>query len=160
MERFQKIEIALLCVILIINLILFIFVFSSNKITGFAVFGIDEKKTPHDFISEDQIIANQSGVFIEIKNPILSRYNNSESMLPVLFQGTNGIGFKPISEEEVHVGDIITFKQNAEFIVHRVIEKGTDKQGVYFITQGDNNDAADEKIRFSQIDSVLVGLIY
>ena len=45
-------------------------------------------------------------------------------------------------------------------IVHRVVEKGIDEQGVYFITKGDNNNIDDCKIRFKDIDTVLIAVIY
>ena len=81
-------------------------------------------------------------------------------MVPVFGVGANGVGIKPKSEDELHVGDVITFRQGDILIVHRIIEKGIDKEGWFFITRGDNNNIADEKIRFSQVESVLVALFY
>ena len=76
-------------------------------------------------------------------------------MKPLLDEGSNGIRIVPSSEDEINIGDIITFKQNIDennyLIVHRVIEKGEDLQGTYFITKGDNNSLNDGKVRFSEI---------
>ena len=40
------------------------------------------------------------------------------------------------------------------------IEKGVDKEGVYFVMKGDNNDFSDGKVRFSEIRYVTIGLLY
>ena len=114
---------------------------------------------PSDFIKEDQIITYKDRIILEIEDYSLSRYAPSKSMVPVLDSGANGIGIKPKSEDDLNVGDIITFRQGDDLIVHRIVEKGIDKDGWFFITKGDNNNITDGKIRFSQIDSVLVALI-
>ena len=80
--------------------------------------------------------------------------------MPVLDKGANGIRIKPATEDDVHVGDIISFRQDGYLIVHRVIDKGTDEQGIYFITRGDNNNVTDGKIRFEDIEYVTIGVIW
>ena len=70
-------------------------------------------------VYEDKIV-------LEIENYILSKYSFSESMVPVFDAGANGVGIKPFSENDLHVGDIVTFRQNNKLIVHRIIEKGID----------------------------------
>lgn len=160
MDNFQKIEIGLIVVILLINLGFFIYVFDLGGISGFVLLKNEDLRVPFDFVSEDKIKADKDTVIIEIENPVLSRYFDSESMNPVLGKGATGVGVKPKSEADIHVGDIISFWQDSKILVHRVLEKGLDEQGVYFITKGDNNNFDDGKIRFSQIDSVLVAVIY
>ncbi|MFH1787571.1 MAG: signal peptidase I [archaeon] len=155
MDLLRKIELIAVSFFLLINLFL---LFGNSGITGFFVKDFPEE-APHDFISEENIIANSEGIILEIKNYTISKYS-SESMIPVFDSGANGIGIKPKNEEEVHVGDIITFRQSENLIVHRVVEKGFDEEGIFFITKGDNNDLTDGKVRFSEIDSVLVALIY
>ena len=81
-------------------------------------------------------------------------------MKPVLDSGANGIRVEPSSEDEIHIGDIITFRQDNYLIVHRVIDIGTDSEGVYFITKGDNNSIADGKVRFKDVEYVTVGVIW
>ena len=73
----------------------------------------------------------------------------SGSMLPVI-QVKDVVVTKKIPEEELEVGDIITFvSPDQRFagisITHRIIEKVyDDKQGIYtYRTQGDNNNIAD-----------------
>ena len=113
-----------------------------------------------NFITEDDILIDMGQVIIEIDNPKLARYDSSGSMFPVLDKGFKGIVVQQKSSDELFVGDIITFEKDNELIVHRIVEKGIDEQGVYFITKGDNNNFADGKIRFYQIKSILVAIIY
>ena len=81
-------------------------------------------------------------------------------MKPLLDFNSNGIRIVPKNEEQISVGDIISFEQNGDLIVHRVVEKSEDEEGVYFITKGDNNSASDGKIRFKDIKYVTVGVIW
>ena len=81
-------------------------------------------------------------------------------MVPVIDSNANGIGIRPNSSEDIFVGDIISFYHGEKLIVHRVIEKGEDEFGDYFITKGDNVNFDDGKIRFEEIDSIRAILIY
>ena len=90
----------------------------------------------------------------------MSRYAPSGSMRPVLNSKANGIRIKPKSPEQINVGDIVSFRRGMDLVVHRVIKKGEDSEGVYFITKGDNNDFVDGKIRFKDIKYVTVGVIW
>lgn len=160
MKFFQKIEFALMFVVLIVNVLFFVYFFN-NSATGFSFFNPKERlNAPHDFIDEKNIIIEQDKIIINLSDYVISRYDSSQSMIPILDKGTNGIGIKPNSPEDIHIGDIVSFFQEENLIVHRVIEKGVDEQGIFFITKGDNNDLNDGKIRFWQIDSVLVIIIY
>ena len=81
-------------------------------------------------------------------------------MLPVLNENTNGIKVVPRSENEISAGDIVTFKQGDYLIVHRVIKKGQDSEGTYFVTKGDNTLFSDGKIRFKDILYKTIVLVY
>jgi hypothetical protein len=156
MDNFQKLELVLF--FLVLALLLGVFVFGTS-VTGFLVSDLGISR-PADFVDEDNIKADDKSITFFIDNPVLSRYLDSESMAPVLGKNATGVGFRPSSPANISVGDIVSFYQGDKIIVHRVIEKGIDEQGVYFITKGDNSDIDDGKIRFSQIDSVLVAIIY
>lgn len=119
-----------------------------------------EEASPSDYIPEDNIKLYKDRVVILIDNPSISSYADTNSMLPVLDAGSNGIKFVPKSEKEIKVGDIISFKSENKIIVHRVVNIGSDELGTYFITKGDNNKYADEKIRFSDIVSKTIAIIY
>jgi len=116
--------------------------------------------SPSDFIKESDIRIYSDRIIIYLDDARISRYAPTGSMLPILDSGANGIKITPLSENEVNVGDIITFRSGNDLIVHRVVEKGKDNQGTYFITKGDNNLVSDGKIRFSSIESKTVGVLY
>ena len=119
-----------------------------------------EVSAPSDFIKENQISVTKDKIIINVKDASLSAYAPTGSMRPLFDEGANGIRIVPKSEDEINEGDIITFSKDSTLIVHRVVQKGTDNEGTYFITQGDNNDFADEKIRFSDIKYKTIGILY
>lgn len=163
MDKFQKIELVLIMLILFVNLFFLISLKNPVIVSGlffYESFSDKELQAPHDFVSPEDIEVYAEKIVINLKNYTISKYKDSGSMIPVLDDGANGVGITPKSEKDIHVGDIITFKQGNNFIIHRVIEKGIDDYGIFFITKGDNNDFNDGKIRFSQIESILVAIIY
>ena len=156
MDNFQKLEFGILALILVFILALF---FYSINITGLSIFR-DEINAPYDFISEDQILVDNGNIVINLSNYTLRRFESSGSMLPFLSENSTGVGIKPETEKDIHVGDIITFEKEGILIVHRVVEKEYNGQELYFITKGDNNGIKDSKIQFEDIDSVIVAVIY
>jgi hypothetical protein len=115
---------------------------------------------PSDSIKEDNILVYNDKIIINVDNASLSKYASSGSMLPVFDTGANGIRIQPHSSDEIKLGDIVSYERNGELIVHRVIEIGTDSQGLYFITKGDNSALNDGKIRFSEIKYITIGILY
>jgi signal peptidase I len=81
-------------------------------------------------------------------------------MIPLFDKGANGIRIVPRNEEDIKVGDIITYESDNGLIVHRVIEIGHDDEGPYFVPKGDNNWFSDGKVRFEQIKYVTVAVVY
>ena len=84
-------------------------------------------------------------------------------MDPLIDEGTTTIEIKPKYANEIKVGDIIAYDVDGYdyAFVHRVVEIGNDKQGVYFITKGDNYYKEDpNKVRFSDIEGIVVGILY
>jgi len=126
----------------------------------FGIGSLDNKTVPYDLLDENQIEIYSDRVIIRIENASIGRYAATGSMIPVLNEGSNGIRIVPKSENDIHVGQIITFEENNLLIVHRVIEKGIDDNGVYFITKGDNNDLDDGKVRFEDIKYITIGVIW
>ncbi len=116
--------------------------------------------SPSDWILEDDLIILKDKIIINIENSELSYYSPSGSMKPVLDKGSNGIRIVPKDSDRINVGDIVSFNKDGMLIVHRIIEKGYDDFGLYFITKGDNNDFSDGKIRFEDIKYVTVGILY
>jgi len=115
---------------------------------------------PSNWIKESQIHIYENAVVIDIKGASLGRYAATGSMRPVLDKDSNGIKIVPENPDQINVGDIITFEQNDELIIHRVIQKGEDEEGAYFITKGDNNNVTDGKVRFQDIRYVIVAMIW
>lgn len=161
MKLFEKvhynIEVLLLLLVVFMNASVLIY-FLTPSLTGNVV---DESLiSSYDHVSEDDIIIDEGKIVIDLKDARLSRYDGSGSMAPLLSEYATGVSIKPDSSEEVYIGDVISFWKNGELIIHRVVEKGEDSFGVYFITKGDNNFREDGKVYFEDIDSVLVAVIY
>ncbi len=122
-----------------------------------------EKDSPGDWIKENQIKVYDNKIIIELKDAEWASFIDTNSMDPVLDETANAIQITPKSADDIHVGDIISYKSEyAEgTIIHRVIKINKDNKGWYCIVKGDNNQNPDPgKIRFNQIKRVLVAIIY
>ena len=119
-------------------------------------------QAPSDWIKQDKIRIYNDRVVIFIKEPYLSYFAPTGSMKPTLDEKSNAIEITPESKEQLHVGDIIAYKsRTGETVIHRIIKIGYDNKGWYCIVKGDNNEIPDEeKVRFEQIQRVVVGIIY
>jgi hypothetical protein len=133
---------------------------SLDNLSTFGFSPNNSNSAPFDFIQEKDIKIYDDKIVIGVNGASLSRYAPTGSMKPILDEGSNGIRVKPNSEQDIHIGDIISFRQDKMLIVHRVIEIGNDKQGVYFITKGDNNNLVDGKVRFENIEFITIGVIW
>ena len=137
--------------------------------TGFASSGVN---APNDWVDSEDIIVFDDMILLRVENATLSSYAGSGSMKPVFDEGANGIRVVPRSEDEIEVGDIVSYKFGPQLdslwhqtgqgmlVVHRVVDKGIDDEGVYFVMKGDNNLIADEKVRFEDVEYVTVGVIW
>lgn len=123
----------------------------------------DQRASPSDWIKENQIMVFNSQVVLDLKNAEWATFTDTHSMEPVLSARANAIEVRPKSTDDIQVGDIISYESEYAdgIIIHRVIEKNEDEQGVYFILKGDNNPYPDPgKIRFEQIQRVVVAIVY
>ncbi|MEM2138530.1 MAG: signal peptidase I [Candidatus Woesearchaeota archaeon] len=123
----------------------------------------DEKPSPYDRITEDKIRVEKDKIIINIENAQWSKFTDTNSMDPVIDIGSNAIQVVPKNENEIHIGDIISYQSDyAEgIIIHRVVEISYDDKGWFCIAKGDNNPSNDPgKIRFNQIKRVVVAIIY
>ena len=130
-----------------------------------AAFGNREKASPADRLKlsnvrvwSDQVIIN-APLGREFETAI---FTNTNSMDPLIDEGTQAIQLVPTSPREIMVGDIISYDAGKYgIIIHRVIQIGQDENGWYAIVKGDNNPAPDPiKVRFNMIRRVLVGVLY
>jgi hypothetical protein len=150
--------------------LIFVFNFDSNVPfgTGLSVAGLDLRDSvlgrgesaPSDWIKEEDIIVLDDRIILRIEGASLSSYADSGSMVPVFDKGANGIRAVPLSADSIDVGDIVSFRIGDVLVVHRVVEKSVDKDGVYFLVKGDANLVGDGKIRFEDIEYVTVGVLY
>jgi hypothetical protein len=112
------------------------------------------------YISADKILFQNNQIIINVDQASLSEFANTSSMLPILNHNTKAIEIKP-KENDLHVGDIISFRDNNDVVVHRIIEIGRDSDGAYYVTKGDNNNIVDQnKVRFDDIQGKIVVIIY
>ncbi len=156
--------------ILKISIIFLIGFFSANLLSYYLVYGVEnpfsggfnfsDSSAPHDYIKESQIDVYPDKIILNVKEASISRYAPTGSMKPTFDENSNGIRVVPASENDIQIGDIVTYKEGDSLIVHRVIDKGTDSGGMYFITKGDNNTLSDGKVRFKDIKYITIGVIF
>ena len=126
-------------------------------------FNNKELNSPSDWIKQNQIHLYEDKVVIDLENPQWAVFTDTNSMDPVIDDGSHAIELIPQSSEQIKVGDIVSYKSEYAdgTIIHRVIEVGEDEEGWYCRMKGDNNAFEDPgKIRFDQIRRVLVAIIY
>jgi len=98
---------------------------------------------------------------LTIPGSVEIRIADTNSMDPVLDAEDTALGITVDSPDNIYVGDIITYRDGGgNLIIHRVIQIGEDGGGWFAITKGDNNDFQDPPIRWSQVDRVVVGVLY
>ena len=134
-------------------------------ITGMVagVAGVPERASPKDRIPQKDIVVLGDRVIISLPNAQWSTFTDTNSMDPVLDEGANAIQIVPPSADDIIVGDIISYESDYAdgIFIHRVVYKGEDEQGTYFIAKGDNLPTSDPgRIRFAQIKRVVVAIIY
>ncbi len=72
----------------------------------------------------------------------------SNSMNPVIYKN-DLILIDSVKEEEIEVGDIISYKINDEIITHRIIKIENEE----FLTQGDNNSSQDNwSVKYEDVE--------
>ncbi len=123
--------------------------------------GAEERSSPSDWISEEQIKVYENYVQLDVKNPTWASFTNTNSMDPFIDETSHAIEIMPDSPEQIHIGDVISYKTLRGIIIHRVIATGIDEQGYYYFVKGDNNAFKDPlKVRFDDIEGVVVAVIY
>jgi hypothetical protein len=119
--------------------------------------------TPSDRVSEDKIHVFSDKIVLDIKDASWASFTPTHSMEPFISENSNGIEIKPSSPADLKIGDIISYKSDftTGLVIHRIIETGFDQNGWYAIVKGDNNAEQDPgKVRYEDINGVLIGIIY
>jgi hypothetical protein len=133
----------------------------SDKQIPASLFGGKEVFSPSDWVKENQIKVYRNKVVLDIEDATWASFTDTNSMDPFIDETSNAIEILPEGADAINVGDVISYKSNYGTIIHRVIEKGSDEDGFYFIVKGDNNKFQDPfKVRFSQIKGVVVAVVY
>lgn len=155
-NNFFNNKVVLSSILLILLSLTFFALTSSGNITSAM-----EVRSPGNWIDEEQIRVYQSQIILDIPNATWASFTDTNSMDPFIDAGSNAIEIMPDSADEIEVGDVISYDSPVGIIIHRVIEKNSDKDGIYYFVKGDNNPLRDPiKVRFSDIRGVVVAVIY
>ncbi len=150
--RFYKLMLLLVVILLAFSFIIFKFPFS---------LAAPERVSPNDWVREEQIKVYKDKVVLEIPNALWAGFTNTNSMDPFLDERSNAVEIKPSNPEAIKVGDVIAYDSPYGTLIHRVVEKGHDQQGIYYRVKGDNSTITDPmKVRFEQVEGVVVAVIY
>ena len=63
------------------------------------------------------------------------------------------------SYDDIHVGDVITYRSNNGIISHRVVEKYQTDNYRYLVTRGDANSSTDGPIEYGKVTGKVVGVV-
>lgn len=124
---------------------------------------VQAKENPRDRIPEKAIAVYGDRVILDVQDVQWATFTDTHSMEPVLFKGANALEITPKSADDIKVGDIVSYKSVYADgnIIHRVVYKGTDEEGTYFVMKGDNLPSNDPgRVRFSQMQRVVVAVVY
>jgi len=116
---------------------------------------------------QDEIVSKLSNlgykdrIVIELPNVEWAEFTDTNSMDPFIDSESNSLELRPSSSSQLKVGDIISYRYEDSYIVHRIVQIGNDDKGWYALTKGDNNKKIDpDRVRFNQIHGVLVAILY
>ena len=136
--------------------------------------GPQERSSPSDTITQDQIKVYKNGVYVSLQDqdrndwllemdlddPSWSTFTDTNSMDPVFDVEANTVRIK-VDPATLQVGDIISYQRGSDIIIHRIVHIDHDAQGLYFILKGDNNPASDPgKVRPGQVLGKVVAIFY
>jgi len=125
------------------------------------LFSSPELHSPSNWIKEEQIKVYDDKVILDILNPSWAGFTNTNSMDPFIDETSNAIEIMPQDPNSVNVGDVISYQTKYGVVIHRVIDKNEDEDGIYYIVKGDNNSIRDPvKVRFNDLRGVVVAVIY
>lgn len=145
----------------IIVLICLLFAVAVLSFAGQDVWGGKEQSSPQDWIGEEQIQVYPNQVVLTIPDALWARFTDTNSMDPFLDEAANAIEILPHDLELIQEGDVISYAAPSGTIIHRVISKGKDDSGRFFLVKGDNNTFTDPvKVRGEDIRGVVVAVIY
>ncbi len=126
-----------------------------------ALLGGQENSSPSDWVKEDQIQVHPQYVVLNVPGAQWAGFTDTNSMDPFIDETANAIEVMPADPNVIKVGDVISYQTSYGVLIHRVIGKGSDEQGIYYVVKGDNNRFRDPfKVRFDEVQGVVVAVIY
>src|SRR3989338_2335940 len=120
------------------------------------------KQSPSDWVKADQIKVYKDRVVIDEQNVIWAEFTDTKSMDPTFDSTAHALEIVPKSSDQLNIGDIISYNSPYANIplIHRITEIGNDGEW-YAVVKGDNNDVSDPgKVRFENVNRVVIALIY
>lgn len=141
-------------------ILLTVFTLADNQMP-LTLLGGQENSSPSDWVKENQIQVYPQQVILDISGAKWAGFTNTNSMDPFIDETANAIEITPTHPDAINVGDVISYQTIYGVLIHRVIEKGVDEEGMYYIVKGDNNRFQDPfKVRFKDVQGVVVAVIY
>lgn len=126
-----------------------------------AFLGGKELQSPGDWVKEEQIKVYRDQVIINVNGASWAGFTDTNSMDPFIDENANAIEISPDNPQSINAGDVISYQTEKGVIIHRVLSKGEDELGVYYLVKGDNNNFGDPfKVRFENVKGVVVAVIY
>ncbi|MBT4804997.1 hypothetical protein HON71_02400 [Candidatus Woesearchaeota archaeon] len=123
--------------------------------------GGEELFSPSDWVKENQIKVYKNKITLDIEDASWATFTNTNSMDPFIDENSHAIEILPDDATQINVGDVISYQSSYGTIIHRVTERGEDKEGIYFLVKGDNNKFQDPfKVRFDDVKGVVVAVVY
>ena len=120
-----------------------------------------ELLSPSDWVKEGQIQVYPDHILLEVPGASWATFTDTNSMDPFLDEKANAMEVLPKDLNSIQAGDVISYESPTGMLIHRVQEKGRDELGPYFVVKGDNTTFADpQKVRFTEVQGVLVAIIY
>ncbi len=145
---------------LVVISIIFLTIFSVAQVQ-IPILKAPELSSPSDWINEKQIKVYDNKVVIDLLSPIWAKFTDTNSMDPFIDENSHAIEVLPSDLNSINAGDVISYQEGSNIFIHRVISKGTDNEGIYFVVKGDNISLRDFlKIRSNQVRGVVVAVIY
>ena len=103
-------------------------------------------------IKKESIQVYENAVVIEVYN---ARVNDVNINDPLVNKDSNIIQIVPESPAMLKEGDIITYNKNNKIKTGRIEVANQDAEGYYYLVQNES-----DKIRFIQIKSIVIGILY
>jgi len=122
-----------------------------------------EKDSPFDHVNDKQVKVFKNKIEIDLKDVEWWTIADTNSMDPLIDEGSTALSIKPASEESIHLGDVAFYDSliAERVIIHRVIKISSDEKGWFSKFKGDNLIEIDpEDVRFPQVKGVMIGVIY